>query len=347
MATIGSLVVQSVTDYALDFFVRGDMLIQTEQEKPLLAFLNAGKKEFPGGKQYVSEPVKGTVMNDTVGFFAGVTADDALIFTQQAQGVRAQFAWKQQHAGLVITFTQLLQDGISVTDGEQQTAEHAETALTRLTGILKDALDDFGMSWARAKNTMLWLDGAQDSKQVPGVKSLLLDDPTTGTVGGLSQATYSWWRSRVNLSLVPSAENQTMSKFFRNEAIQLKKRGGRPNKALCGSLFWDALMQEYEKKGMYTTTGFANKNNDIGMDQISMAGIGTFQYDPTIDDLGEAKRCYIFDSRRITLRPIEGENNKTLAPARPYQYMVVLKSMTDASALETTQLNGMGIYGIA
>jgi hypothetical protein len=347
MATIGSLVVQSVTDYALDHYVKGDMLLQTEQEKPLLAFLNAGKKTFGGGKQYISEPVKGTVMNDTAGFFAGVTADDALVFTQQAQGVRANYAWKQQHAGLVITFTQLLQDGISVTDGEQKTSDHSDSAMTRLTGILKDALDDFGVSWARAKNSMLWQDGSQDSKQIPGVKALLLDDPTTGTVGGLSQATYSWWRSRKNLTLSPSAENQTMSIFFTNEAIQLRKRGGRPNKALCGSDFWGAMMIEVREKGLYTQTGFADKNVDVGLKGIVLPGIGLLEYDPTLDDLGESKRCYVFDSRRIKLRPIEGEENKTLKPARPYQYMVILKSMTYAGALEVTQLNGQGIYAIS
>lgn len=347
MPAVGSLVVQSVTDYALDFYVRGGMLYQTMQQKPLLRFLESGKKTFPGGKQYVSEPVKGSVMNDTAGFFAGVTNNSALAFTQMALGQRANYAWKLTHAGLVIEHLQLLQDGITVVDGEQRTSDNSEVALTRLTGILKDAMEDFGESWARAKNLMLWQDGSQDANQVPGVKALLLDDPTTGTVGGLSQATYTWWRSRVKLDLVPSAENQTISKFFRNEIIQLKKREGRPNKALCGSLFWDALMTEVQAKGIYTQSGFAKKSNDIGLTEISLEGLGTFEYDPTLDDIGESKRCYLFDSRRIKLRPIEGEDNKTLEPARPYNYLVTLKSMTWAGALEATQLNGMGVYGIA
>jgi hypothetical protein len=263
-----------------------------------------------------------------------------------ALGLRAQFAWKLCHAGFVIEHLQLLQDGITVVDGEQRTSDNAEVALTRLTGILKDAMEDFAESWARAKNLMLWQDGSQDANQVPGVKSILLDDPTTGTVGGLSQATYNWWRSRVKLDLTPSAENQTISKFFRNEIIQLKKREGRPNKALCGSLFWDALMTEVQAKGIYTQTGFAKRTNDFGLTTIALEGLGEFEYDPTLDDLGESKRCYVFDSRRIRLRPIEGEDNKTLEPARPYNYLVTLKSMTWAGSLCASQLNGMGIYGI-
>lgn len=341
------MVVQSMTDYALDYIVRGPMLQQTMQQKPLLRFLESGKKTFPGGKQYISEPVKGSTMNDTSGFFAGVTNNSTLAFTQNPLGTHALYAWKYCHAGFVIEFIQLLQDGISVSDGEQSTSDNAEVALIRLTGFLKDATEDFAESWARAKNLMLWQDGSQDANQVPGVKSILLDDPTTGTVGSLSQVTNTWWRSRVNLSLAPSAENQTVSKFLRNELIQLKKRGGRPNKALCGSLFWDALMTEFQQKGLYTQSGFASNDNDFGFNTVSMKGLGVFEFDPTLDDLGESKRCYVLDSSRIRLRPIDGQDNLQLTPARPYQYLAMLKSMTWAGGLEATQLNGMAIYGIA
>jgi hypothetical protein len=346
MATIGALTVLSVTDYALDFYVRGGMLLQTEQERPLLAFLNGGRKTFPAGKQYISEPVKGTVMNDTAGFYAGYSNDDALVFTQRALGVRANYQWYEVHAGLVLTHTELKKDGISVVDGETKTSDHGD-ALTRLTGIMEDALEDFAVSWARAKNSMLWNNGSQDAKQTPGVTAILLDDPTTGTVGGLSQVTYPWWRSRVNLSIPVDAENQSMTKFFRTESTQLRRYGGRPNKALCGQQFWDALAAEVERKGQYTTSGFASSTTDIGIKGIAIAGIGTFEYDPTLDDLGMSKRAYVFDSRRLRLRPMEGEANKTMSPARPYQYLVMLKSMTDVNALESTQLNSMGVYGIA
>jgi len=348
MATIGSLAVASdIASAALDFHVRGPALLQTQQDRPLLAFLNSGKETFPGGKQYITEPVQGAVMNDTNGFFAGYTQDTALTFTQASNLLRAQVAWKECHAGFVITHTELKQDGITVSDGENSTKEHSDVALTRLTAILKNRLADFTESWARALNNMLWMDGTQDSNQVPGVLSLIVESPAGAatSVGGLAGTTYAWWRNRVKLDLIPSAQNQTVSKFFRNEVLQLTRYGGKPNKALCGSAFWDALMQEVEAKGTYTMSGFT-KGTDIGLNKIMMTGVGTFEYDPTLDSLGQAKRCYVFDSRRIKLRPMEGEENKTLEPARPYQYMVMLKSMTWTGGLITTQQNAMGVYGI-
>jgi hypothetical protein len=343
---LGLALAQDIASAALDWFVRGDALLQTQQDRPLLAFLNAGKDTFPGGKQYISEPVQGATMNDVPGFFAGYTQDDQLAFTQASNLLRVQYPWKECHAGFIITLTELKQDGISVSDSGA-TSEHSEIELSRLTGILKNRLADYAESWARAMNLMLWKDGSQDAKQIPGVLSILLEDPTTGTVGGLSQATYPWWRSRVNLALSPSPEDQTVSKFFRNEVIQLSRYGGKPNKVLCGSLFWDALMQEVSEKGIYTQSGFADKGTDIGMNRISAKGIGTYEYDPTLDDLGLAKSSFVLDSRRLKLRPMEGEWNKTLAPARPYQYMVLIKSMTATGGLTCNQLNGMGRYAIA
>ena len=347
MATIGSLAVQSATDYALDFHVRKGMMLQNVQEKPLLRFLEAGKKAFPGGKQYITEPVQGALMRDTAGFFQGITGNTQLTFTQKGVGNRSNFAWKEVHAGFVVSHTELKQDGIVVVDGEQSTSQASESTLTRLSGILEGIIQDFSESYASAYNSMLWDDGSQDPDQIPGIRALLGDSPTTGTVGGLSQVTYNWWRSRVKLDLVASAENQTVSKFLRNECIQLKRYGGKPNKAFCGSSFWDALMTEITAKGIYTQTGFAGGKNDLGMDSISVKGIGTVEYDPTMDDKGLSKRCYVLDSRHITLRPMEGAHNLTLEPARPYDYLVMLKSMVDTAGLSVSQLSGMGVYGIA
>ncbi len=344
---LGLAVATDLASALLDFHVRGPALSQTMQEKPLLKFLRAGQETFPGGKQYITEPVQGAYMSDTAGFFAGYSEDDQLSFAQASNLLRAQYVWKECHAGFIITHTELKKDGILVTDGENATSEHSQVELVRLTTVLKNRIADYMESWARSLNAMYWNDGTQDAKQVPGLTSLLLDDPTVGTVGGLSQVTYPWWRNRVKLDLVASGENQTISKFLRNEVIQLKRYGGKPTKMLCGAAWWDAISQEVEKKGYNTFTGFADKNNDIGMETISIKGIGTFEYDPTLDDKGRSKYCYVLDPRRVKLRPMEGEQNKTMEPARPYQYMVMLKSMTDTSGLEATQLNANAVYAIA
>ena len=85
----------------------------------------------------------------------------------------------------------------------------------------------------------------------------------------------------------------------------------------------------------------------MGMAKINMLGLGTFEYDPTLDDLGYSKRCYIMDTTKLRLRPMEGEDNKLAVPARPYNYAVFFKSMFWTGGLECTQLNANGVYEVA
>ena len=335
-----------IASLSLDAHMRGPVMAQTIQDKPLLAALTKGQKTFPGGKQYITEPVQGAYMSDTAGFFAGYSGIDVLTFAGASNALRAQYAWKECHAGFIITHTELKQGGIVVTDSENKTKNVGEQELIQLTALLENRLNDFGESWVRSKNNMLWADGTQDTKQVPGLQSLITDG-STGTVGGLSQSTYTWWKNRAKLDLVASAENQTISKFFRNEVKQLRRYGGKPNLILCGSAFWDALAQEIERKGNYTQTGFAGGKTDIGLDTISLKGVGDFQYDPTMDDNGQSKLCYFLDTNKIKYRPMEGCDDKTSMPSRPYDYFVMLKSMSLTAALQVTQLNANGKYGIA
>lgn len=339
-------VATDVANAALTYYVRGKAFLQTIQEKPLIAALSAKKKTFPGGKDNVSYPIQGAFMSDTSGFFAGYTASDTLTFTQAQNLLRAAYAWKELHAGLVITETELKMDGISVNDS-MKTSEHSEVELTRLTGVLQNRLEDYGESWAREFNEMLWSDGSQDSKAVPGVMALLTESEATGTVGGLSKATYAWWRSRLVLGINPSDQNQTLSKKLRSELRLLRRYGGRPSVALAGSAFLEALESEVQEKGIYTQEGFKSEGKtDLGMADITMRGLGRFQYDPTLDDLGWSKYCYIIDPKHLILSPMEGEENKIRTPERPYDQFVFLRSMTWTGALGVNQLNAHGVYSV-
>src|SRR5205814_8481866 len=128
----------------------------------------------------------------------------------------------------------------------------------------------------------------------------------------------------------------------------LRRYGGKPNQALCGAAFINALELEVQTKGYYTMEGFTNEGKtDLGMAKISMRGLGTFEYDPTMDDLGLTKFCYAFDDRRVKLRPMDGEDNKVLQPERPYNYAVFLQSMTWTGGLVCNQLNANGVYSVA
>jgi hypothetical protein len=342
MATLSLSVANDIANAILKHYSRSPALYQLIQDKPLLGFLQSGAKTFPGGNQYVSDPVKGKIMSATAGFLTGYSEDDELLFAQSENILRAEYTWCEVHAGLIITWTELKKDGISITEDGKK-SEHADIALDRLTGLMEDRMEDFGESWSTAMNLMLWKDGSQDAKQIDGVDALLTTTPTDDTVGGLAAGTYAWWVNRTgNFAVSPA--NQTLVEGLRSEFIQLRRYGGRPKKALCGSAAIAGLRQEVQAKGNYTQTGFSGKQ-DVSMGDIVLDGV-IFTYDPTLDDLTKSEYIYVFDPRRIKLRPMEGEENKIMTPERPYNYMVFLKSMTYTGAVSVTQRNAHGVYTV-
>lgn len=349
MAALGLTVAGDIGSAALIWYVRGKALYQTVQDKPLLKWLRDKKKTFSSGNLQISEPVQGAFMSDTPGFLQGFSEDDSINFAQAANLLRVVYNWKETITSLIITWTELLKDGISIIDDTKggKTSEHSDVAMTRLTGILENRMGDFGESDSRAYNSMYWADGSQDAKQVPGITSILTDNPIAGNTGGLARGTYTWWRHRVNLTLTPSAANSTLIQFFNSELVQLRRFGGKPDKALCGSAFLDAMRLELFAKGYFTMSGFqGEKATELGMGGVHISGMGKFEYDPTLDSMGMTKRCYVMDSSKLKLWTMEGEDQKILTPERPYQYLVYLYNKKCTGAVVATQLNGNGVYSI-
>jgi hypothetical protein len=341
---------QNIANAALDFFIKGPALSQTIQDKPLLKALEGNKKSFPGGKGNISIPVKGEYTTA----IAGYTHNDTVSYANPSNIKRVTYPWKEIHAGVTVTLTELKIDGISVTDSAQgkNVSNHSERELTVLTGLLEDKLEDMAEGWSRTFNSMLWRDGTQDTKQVPGLLSFLTDTPAVGTTGGLDRATNAWWRHRALVGankITASPTNQTLTKTLRKEVRQLRRYTKSPNYLLlAGSLFLDALEQEVAEKGAYTESGFANLGkNDIGMADISMRGVGTFVYDPTLDDLSLSKRAYFIDLNAIQLMPLEGEDKKTHNPARPYDQYAIYRAMTWSGGMVARQLNSSAVYEVA
>ncbi len=344
-----------VASYALDFYVKGEAFAQTIQEKPLLDAMKKKQKTFPGGKGKISIPVVGEYLDADANFFKGYSFADSVTFQNPNSVKRATYDYAEIHAGITITHTELKQDGIIVLDSAfgQNTSKATEQEEIALTDLLDHKLASMAEGWARKFNQMLWRDGTQDSgKQTAGLLAYILDTPAVGTTGGLNRATYAWWRNRAALGIV--AGGDTLTAKLRSEVRQLRRYGGKPDLILCGSKFLDALEAEVAAKSTYSQTGVAGKR-DLSSPSLSINGIGTFIYDPTLDDLqgilgggtDYAKRCYFIDTEAIQLRVMAGEDNKVHAPARPEDKYALYRSMTWTGGSTAKRLNSSGVYSIS
>ena len=345
---------ETIASSALDFFVKGEAFDQSIQDKPLLAALRGKQKSFAGGKGKISLPVVGDYMDSSAGFFSGFSGSDAVTFQNPATLKRATYSYYEIHAGLTVSFSELKADGITIADSAfgEKTTQASGRDVTNLTNLLDYKLTSMSEGWARKMNEMLWRDGTQDSKLSPGILAYITDTAATGIVGGINKATFSWWRNRVNLGITQGSDNLTTA--LRKEVRQLTRFGGKPNLILCGSAFLEALEKEVAAKALYSQSGVAGSKN-IASPSVTLTGIGTFVYDPTLDDLqgkiggviDYSKRCYFIDTDAIGLYVMDGEDNKVHAPARPETNYALYRSMTWTGGTAAKRLNSCGVVSIA
>jgi hypothetical protein len=326
-------------------------------------------KTFPGGKGDIVISVKGdygnTAAPGTGDKLVGYELLDSVVYYTPANLKQARFAWKEHHIGITLTHSELKTDGISVVDTNgENTREHSGRDDTVLVGLLNDALEDVSEQYARGLNNLLWTNGAADAKALAGMAALVTDTPGSGIVGGINRANSAWWRNRAYTAgmgtavgttpalaawggapITSSATGGTLTTLLQNEYRQLTRYGGRPNCGYCGSAWLTALETELRANGNYSMTGFAG-GKDISVGSISYMGT-TFEYDPSLDDLGKAKRCYWFDNRDIFLVKMDGEWRHQHSPARPPDKYALYRGITSTGQLAARRLNSAVVIDIA
>lgn len=337
-------IANATLDHHLD---RGTIYSQTIQDKPLLTNFDKRAKTFPAGKEFLTVRVKGEYTTSIQGF----SHDDTVSYSNPANIKMATFPYKRIHAGIEVTFDELQRNGISISDTTTGRGEsrHADREVTALADLLDDKIEDMMEGRARGMNNMFWRDGTQDSELVPGIKSFILASPTSATiVGGIDQSTNTWWRNRVNLNLsTASPTASTIAQALQKEFRQLKRYGSPKHVMFAGQDFLDALEKELRVNGTYTQDGWAQKGAiDISVADTAFKGM-TINYDPTLDDEGEAKYLYIIDTAAIYPMYMEGERNKRHSPARPHDKYVMYRAITDVVGLVCKQRNTSGIVTIA
>lgn len=322
---------------------------QTIQDKPLLQAMTSLEKPFPGGKDEITFAIKGTYTTTISGF----SDNDVVGYSNPANIKRGRAQWKLIHAGIEITMHELLKAGISIdesADGDIDRAKrHTNAEKVALVDMLKDKVEDLMEGTDRGMNQMFWKDGTQDSKQVPGILSFVLDDPTTAvSVLGIDQSTNTWWRNIAQLSIASSDPTlQGAVNALQTQWRQIRRYGGRPNLVLCGSDWLTWMEKELRAKGNYTLEGWTSKKStDASIADITFKGVN-FQYDPTLDDLSRSKYCYVLDTKHIYPMVIEGESMKKHSPERPAQQYLFYRALTWVGGLVCDQRNAQAVFSIA
>ena len=326
-------------------------ILQHVANKPLLRKLDDKKMEFGAAGSAagttappnVREGVMGALMRDQPGFYAGIAGSDTLVFKSSSGAIQTTCPVRWMHCGFEITHDELLYQGIHVSkdNSVRSTAEDK----SKLLELLETRKADYMESLLYSRNRTLWLDGTQDAKAIAGIKSIISDDPTTGVRLGIDAGANSWWRhiSRTGVGgalplLQYSKDNQTLTETLLQDRRILTTYGGNPDTWLAGSDMCNAIEREARAKGFITMSGWADEKTDIMVEGVKI-GKWAIEYDPTLDQIGESKRIYAWDSNHLRLRPQKMEWGKVTNQNQPADQFVMLISTTDRGTLSCNQMD--------
>ncbi len=353
----------NIANAALDFHMeKGTVYKQAIQQKPMLAaFDRNSANALSGGKGNVTIRVKPGQGGLTL---QGYTHDDQLNYGNPATIRTVAFPWREHFIGMGVTHTELKHDGITVveSDASQTTSMKDGREEHALANLLEEKLDEMDEDYAVSLDSLIHGDGTADSKALAGIRSLILDNPALGSSGGLDRTINTWWRNRAataaanaagtgsNVISSSASNGGVLLQFLQAEQRQLNRYAARPRRSMkfAGSSFIGALETEIRANGNYAQTGWrgGDGNVDGAMPTVTFAGIEVM-YDPTLDDLGLAKRMYDIDMNAIKLVYMRGEKRKRANPARPYDRFVLYRGLSTTAVLVAKQLNTSAVYDIA
>ena len=335
----------SLANAALEHHLRGQPVSQVKQSRPLVDDMESNKKMFGGGNEFLTKRVKGQYVSRLRGY----SHDDEQVYENPAKIREARGKWYELSAGIQVTYTELKNAGIHVTNSKgSQTKTASDAEMYQLANILEDKFEDLDEGSYRSFDEICWLDGSQDSKVFPGIQSIISTTPTTGVTFGIDRAANAWWRNRASLNInVSTPANQVLVQTLQNEWRQLRRYGDPQFKVYAGSDFLDAFEDELRAKGNYTLSGWANKGSiDASVADASFKGT-VFQYCPQLDDQSLQKYCYVVDVNNINLWCMENEEWKIHTPERPPEKYVLYRAKTWTGLMFARQLNTSGVYTIA
>ena len=345
-----------------NYLNKRDVLSQNIQNKPLLNALNRGAGRFTGGNGLTTS--RAVDAGDGGGSLQGYEGDDQVAYYNPTGTKRAEYTGKEHHIGVVMTMSELKQDGIDVVENgaDQSTVNVSGREETALVDILETKYRRLDEDFNRSLNLLCWKDGSADPKALAGVQSLILDVPTAGTTGGVPRALFSWWRNRAATAAYGSAGGQgaitssasnggALIEFMDKEIRQLKRyNNGMTNWVwLAGSSWIDAYKLELRANGNYSMTMSTDRGVPDGSMKDPRHAGNDIIYDPTLDDLSLSKRCYVLAMGEddIQLKYFNGKKKQQHNPARPYDRYVMYNGITTTAVMTAHRLRSSGVYDIA
>lgn len=153
-------------------------------------------------------------------------------------------------------------------------------------------------------------------KTITGLQAQVPTDPTTGTVGGINRATWSFWRSKVFDATTDGGAATTAANiqtYLNRLWAQLVRGQDRPDLVIMDNTYWGLFTASLQAIQRFTSSQDANLGfvsmKYMDADVILDGGIGGFM---------SAQEAYMLNTKYIMFRPHRDRNMVPLSPGQRY-----------------------------
>lgn len=179
----------------------------------------------------------------------------------------------------------------------------------RVIDLMEAKIKNAEKSLANQMSVGIYSDGTGNSgKQLTGLKALVADDPTTGTVGGINRATSGneFWRNQTSTAgsaLTASTIYAAMNGVF----LACSRGSDKPDLIVAD----DSMFKTYEAS-LVPQQRFTNaKLGEAGFENLKFKGADVI-YDGGIGGQCPSKHMYFLNTEYLKLRPHRERNFKLI-----------------------------------
>ena len=178
--------------------------------------------------------------------------------------------------------------------------------------ILKGKMDVLEMSIQEKFSDYLYAVGGGTDPL--GLASLIPDDPTTGTLGGINRATEPQWRtSSYNFAGTLNATN--IEEAFDDILMDLTLKGDKPDLILCGRNIMRYYRAAARDKIMFN---LSDTNNGKRMMDLGFGGVSHQNIPMLYDEDCPVNKVYFINSKYMRLHMLSGVNMKVKELTAPW-----------------------------
>lgn len=160
-----------------------------------------------------------------------------------------------------------------------------------------------------------YLYGAGAGNDPYGLEALVPDDPTTGSLGGISRAAEPQWRTSSYVFTPGSITSANIEEIFDDVLMDLTLKGEKPDLILAGRDIYRTYRAAVRDK---LVINLAELKSGKGMVDLGFAGIGHDQIPIVYDEDCAVNKAYFINSKYLRLHILKGVNMKTKNLTAPW-----------------------------